>query len=154
MRGMYVFVHPALTPAAASNLTPSTWVARRAGILPDPATIRLITSGVLDRYPKLTIQMSHFGGGIASMLGRIRGFQDREFFGTATRPVHGKPENDLDYYFRERLVFDTAGFCGASRRSRLRSPSCPPHVSSWGPTIRRRSGPEWTPRRLFLTSAI
>ena len=48
------------------------------------------------------------------MLGRIRKFQDRDFFGTAGHPVHGKlPERDLDYYLSERLVFDTAGVCGA-----------------------------------------
>ena len=59
----------------------------------------------------LRIQMSHFGGGIATMLGRIRKFQDLRDGGA---PVHGKlPKHDLDYYLRERLVFDTAGVCGA-----------------------------------------
>ena len=57
--------------------------------------------------------MSHLGGGIATMLGRIRKFQDREHFGTAGHPVHGKlPAKDFDHYLRERLVFDTAGMCG------------------------------------------
>ena len=36
------------------------------------ATIRLIDSGVFDRHPKLTVHMAHLGGGISSMLGRIR----------------------------------------------------------------------------------
>ncbi len=77
------------------------------------ATIRLINSGVLDRNPNLRIQMAHLSGGIASMLGRVRGFQDKEFWGTANDPRHGlRPEKDFDYYLRERMVFDTAGFCG------------------------------------------
>ena len=48
------------------------------------------------------------------MLGRIRKFQDRAFFGTAGHPLHGKlPARDIDHYFNNRLVFDTAGVCGA-----------------------------------------
>jgi predicted TIM-barrel fold metal-dependent hydrolase len=67
----------------------------------------------LDRHPDLLVHMSHLGGGIATMLGRIRKFHDREFFGTAGHPVHGKlPEKDFDHYLNERLVFDTAGMCG------------------------------------------
>lgn len=112
---MFVFVHPALTPAGASALNAYDMgrsLGREFSLI--AATIRLIDSGLLDRFPTLRIQMSHFGGGIATMLGRIRKFQDREFFGTANHPVHGKlPEHDLDYYLRERLVFDTAGVCGA-----------------------------------------
>ena len=42
------------------------------------------------------------------------GYQDRDFWGTAGNERHGcNPEHDFDYYLRERLVFDTAGFCGA-----------------------------------------
>jgi predicted TIM-barrel fold metal-dependent hydrolase len=114
-RDMFVFVHPALTPAGASALNAYDMgrsIGREFSLI--AATIRLIDSGLLDRFPTLRIQMSHFGGGIATMLGRIRKFQDRAFFGTANHPVHGKlPQHDLDYYLNERLVFDTAGVCGA-----------------------------------------
>jgi predicted TIM-barrel fold metal-dependent hydrolase len=114
-RGMYVFVHPALKlnyPQAFDVFDTARAVGREFSLI--MATIRLITSGVLDRHPNLTIQMAHLSGGIASMLGRIRGFQDREFWGTAGNARHGtRPEKDFDYYLRERLVFDTAGFCGA-----------------------------------------
>ena len=114
-RNMLVFVHPALTPVVAQSLNAYDMgrsIGREFSLI--AATIRLINSGILDRYPKLRIQMSHFGGGIATMLGRIRRFQDREFFGTAKHPIHGKlPARDLDYYISERLVFDTAGVCGA-----------------------------------------
>ena len=64
----------------------------------------------------LTIQMAHLGGGIASVLGRIRSYQDREFWGTAGNERHGRnPEEDFDSYLAERMVFDTAGFCGDAR---------------------------------------
>jgi predicted TIM-barrel fold metal-dependent hydrolase len=114
-RNMYVFVHPALKlnyPQQFDVFDTARAVGREFSLI--MATIRLITSGVLDRHQGLTIQMAHLSGGIASMLGRIRGFQDREFWGTAGNAKHGtKPEKDFDYYLRERLVFDTAGFCGA-----------------------------------------
>ena len=80
------------------------------------ATIRLINGGVFDRHPGLTIQMAHLGGGIASVLGRIRSYQDRDFWGTAGNDRHGcNPERAFDSYLAERMVFDTAGFCGDAR---------------------------------------
>jgi hypothetical protein len=49
------------------------------------------------------------------VLGRVRSYQDREFWGTAGNERHGKlPEHDLDHYLNNRLIFDTAGFCGAT----------------------------------------
>lgn len=114
-RGLFVFVHPALTPTISTSLNAYDMgrsIGREFSLI--AATLRIIDSGLLDRHPDLRILMSHFGGGIASMLGRIRKFQDRGFFGTATHPLHGKlPERDLDYYLTERLTFDTAGVCGA-----------------------------------------
>ena len=114
-RDMFVFVHPALLPAVAQSLNAYDMgrsIGREFSLI--AATVRLINSGVLDRYPDLRIQMSHLGGGIATMLGRIRKFQDRAFFGTANHPIHGKlPARNWDYYMNERLVFDTAGVCGA-----------------------------------------
>jgi predicted TIM-barrel fold metal-dependent hydrolase len=112
--GMFVFIHPCLKlnfsqPLNAYDLARS--VGREFSLI--AATVRLIDSGLLDRHPQLRIHMSHLGGGIATMLGRIRKFQDREHFGTAGHPVHGQlPAKDFDYYLHERLVFDTAGMCG------------------------------------------
>ena len=58
--------------------------------------------------------MAHLGGGIASMLGRIRSYQDKEFWGTTGNPRHGvTAAHDFDHYIAHNLVFDTAGFCGA-----------------------------------------
>jgi len=113
-RGLYVFVHPALKlnfPEQFNAFDTARAVGREFSLI--MATIRLINSGVLDRHPNLTIQMAHLSGGIASMLGRVRGFQDKEFWGTLGNERHGAtPEKDFDHYLSERLVFDTAGFCG------------------------------------------
>jgi predicted TIM-barrel fold metal-dependent hydrolase len=114
-RGLFVFVHPALKlnyPQPFDVYDTARSVGREFSLI--MATIRLINSGVLDRHPDLTIQMAHLGGGIASMLGRVRSYQDKVFWGTAGNPRHGAlPQKELDYYLRERFVFDTAGFCGA-----------------------------------------
>lgn len=78
------------------------------------ATIRLINSGVFDRHPKLMVHMSHLGGGLSSLLGRIRSYQDKEFWGTLDNARHGmKPQQSFDHYLHHNMVFDTAGFCGA-----------------------------------------
>ena len=49
-----------------------------------------------------------------ALLGRIRSYQDKDFWGTSDNARHGmKPKRDFDYYLRNNMVFDTAGFCGA-----------------------------------------
>lgn len=112
--GMYVFVHPALKlndPRQFDGYDMARSVGREFSLI--MATMRLINSGVFDRYPNLVVHMAHLGGSIASMMGRIRCFQDKEFWGTSGHPRHGaKPEKEFDYYLRERMVFDTAGFSG------------------------------------------
>ena len=113
--GMYVFVHPALRLNDSRQFNAydtARSVGREFSLV--MATIRLINSGVFDRHPSLSVQMAHLSGGIASLMGRIRSYQDKDFWATAGNPRHGiKPQRDFDYYIRERLVFDTAGFCGA-----------------------------------------
>jgi hypothetical protein len=60
------------------------------------------------------VHMAHLSGGIASMLGRIRSFQDKEFWGTKGNARHGMtPKHEFDHYIRNRIIFDTAGFAGA-----------------------------------------
>ena len=115
--GLYVFVHPALRLTHARQFDAydlARAVGREFSLV--QATVRLVNGGVFDRHPDLTIQMAHLGGGIASVLGRIRSYQDREFWGTAGNERHGRnPEGDFDSYLAERMVFDTAGFCGDAR---------------------------------------
>jgi predicted TIM-barrel fold metal-dependent hydrolase len=85
------------------------------------ATMRVINSGLLDELPTLKIQFAHFSGGIGRYLGRIRGFQQRDKWGTAKIPRHDRaPRKPLDYYFGERLFYDCAGWAG------------PDHAAPWG----------------------
>ncbi len=118
--GLFVFVHPALRLAwpqqfDAHDLARS--VGREFSLV--QAVIRLVNGGVLDRFPELVVHVAHLGGGIASVLGRIRSYQDKAFWGTGGSERHGRlPERDFDHYVRERLVFDTAGFCGDARSVR------------------------------------
>ena len=88
--GLFVFVHPALKLNRAEQFDAydtARGVGREFSLI--MATIRLINSGVFDRHPELTVHMAHLSGGIASMLARIRSFQDKEFWGTAGNPRHG-----------------------------------------------------------------
>jgi predicted TIM-barrel fold metal-dependent hydrolase len=77
------------------------------------ATVRLINSGLLDEFPSLKIQVSHFGGGIARYLPRIRGLQDLEKSGTARIPRHSRtPREPFDHYLQHRFFYDCAGWSG------------------------------------------
>ena len=85
------------------------------------ATMRMINSGLLDELPTLKIQFSHFSGGIGRYLGRIRGFQQRDKWGTAAVPRHGRqPKLPFDHYLEQRLFYDCAGWAG------------PDHAAEWG----------------------
>ncbi len=112
--GMFVFVHPALKlnqTKQFDGFDMARSVGREFSLV--MAMIRLINSGVFDRHPRLMIHMSHLGGGLAALLGRIRSYQDKDFWGTADNARHGaKGKQDFDYYIRNNFVFDTAGFCG------------------------------------------
>jgi len=113
--GMFVFVHPALKlnySQQFDGFDTARSVGREFSLI--MATIRLINSGVFDRHPNLIVHMAHLSGGMASMLGRIRSYQDKKFWGTKDNARHGaKAEKDFDYYLRHNMVFDTAGFAGA-----------------------------------------
>jgi predicted TIM-barrel fold metal-dependent hydrolase len=115
--GLYVFIHPALKldhGAQYDAYDLARAVGREFSLV--QALVRLINGGVLDRFPDLIVQIAHLGGGIASVLGRIRSYQDKDFWGTKGNDRHGGlPDHDFDYYLRERLIFDTAGFCGDVR---------------------------------------
>ena len=114
--GMFVFVHPALKLNHSQQFDgydTARSVGREFSLI--MATIRLINSGVFDRHPTLTVHMAHLSGGIASMLGRVRSYQDKEFWGTKGNARHGmNPSKDFDYYLSHNMVFDTAGFAGAA----------------------------------------
>ena len=113
-RGLFVFVHPALRLNESKTFDGydlARSVGREFSLI--MVIIRLINSGVFDRHPKLIVHMSHLGGGISSMLGRIRSYQDKVFWGTKGNPRHGAtPQKYFDHYINNNLMFDSGGFCG------------------------------------------
>jgi len=113
--GQFIFVHPTLACGTLGSQGFQAYdlfrtVGREFELV--TAVMRLVCGGVLDEFPKLNIIMSHFGGGITSLVGRIRDYQDKEFWGLADDPIHGKkPKHDFDSYL-SRLYFDTGGHFG------------------------------------------
>jgi hypothetical protein len=85
------------------------------------AAVRMINCGLLDELPALNVQFSHFAAGLGRFLGRIRGFQQRDRWGTAGVPRHNRqPRLPFDHYMEERLFYDCAGWAG------------PNHAAEWG----------------------
>jgi predicted TIM-barrel fold metal-dependent hydrolase len=112
--GLYVFVHP-LPNVIGWDQMYADDLGRMLGweFSLMTATIRVINSGLLDDLPNLKIQFSHFSGGIGRYLGRIRGFQQRDKWGTASLPRHGRrPRKPFDHYLEQRLFYDCAGWAG------------------------------------------
>jgi predicted TIM-barrel fold metal-dependent hydrolase len=120
--GLYVFIHP-LPRVIRWNRMDADDLGRMLGweFSLMMAAVRLINSGLLDELPTLKIQFSHFAGGIGRYLGRVRGFQQRDKWGTAALERHGRrPKQAFDHYLDERLFYDIAGWAG------------PDHAAEWG----------------------
>ena len=120
--GLYVFVHP-LPAVIGWNQMGADDLGRMVGweFSLMVATIRLINGGILDRLPHLRVQFAHFSGGIGRYLGRIRGFQQRDQWGTENLARHARrPEARFDHYLEQRLYYDCAGWAG------------PDHAGAWG----------------------
>src|SRR5439155_23717530 len=114
---LYVFVHPPAQVIAWPQLYADD-LGRMLGwqFSLMTATVRVINSGLLDELPTLKIQFSHFSGGIGRYLSRICGFEQRELWGTAAVPRHGRrPAKSFDHYVDHRLFYDCAGWAGPNR---------------------------------------
>jgi len=128
--GQFVFVHPTLACGTLGTQGFGAYdlfrtVGREFELV--TAVLRLVCGGVLDRFPTLRVVMSHFGGGISALVGRIRDYQDKAFWGLAEDPIHGKrPRRDFDHYLRERLYFDTGGHFGEMTAVRAALLNIPP----------------------------
>jgi predicted TIM-barrel fold metal-dependent hydrolase len=120
--GLYVFIHPLPRVIAWPQLYTDD-LGRMLGweFSLMSATVRLVNSGLLDELTELRIQFAHFAGGIGRYLGRIRGFQQRDKWGTAAVRRHGRqPQKPFDHYLEQRLFYDCAGWAG------------PDHAGAWG----------------------
>jgi predicted TIM-barrel fold metal-dependent hydrolase len=109
--GLFIFIHPALSSSRAYlDYDLGRSVGREFRLV--LTVIRLINGGILDEFPGLNFIISHLGGGIAALMGRIEPYQDKIFWGTANHPRHGKlPRGSFRDYF-DRIYFDTGGFFG------------------------------------------
>ena len=114
--GLFLFIHPSLKPLGMEYMADydlARCLGREFGLA--LSVVRLISGGVLDRYPGLRVCFSHLGGGVAALMGRVRLYQDKAFWGTAGDERHGRlPKEPFDHYF-QRLYFDTGGFAGEMR---------------------------------------
>jgi predicted TIM-barrel fold metal-dependent hydrolase len=120
--GLYVFIHPLPRVIRWARMDADD-LGRMLGweFSLMTAAVRLINCGLLDELPDLRVQFSHFAGGIGRYLGRIRGFQQRDKWGTAGIGRHARrPPKPFDYYLDHRLFYDIAGWAG------------PDHAAEWG----------------------
>ena len=120
--GLYVFIHPLPNVIRWQHMDADD-LGRMLGweFSLMVAAVRLINGGVLDEFPTLKIQFSHFAAGIGRYRGRIRGFQQRDKWSTTQIPRHGRcPSKPFDHYLDDRLFYDCAGWAG------------PDHAAEWG----------------------
>jgi predicted TIM-barrel fold metal-dependent hydrolase len=69
-----------------------------------------IHTGLFDRYPDLTLVFHHYGGNIASMLGRVHLQLDEGRW--PGRQEHVKPYTEFKAQLDEHVSIDTSGFFG------------------------------------------
>lgn len=115
--GAFLFVHaplrnPSLSLEAFDRYDLFRTVGREFEL--QLAVLRLVLGGVLDRHPRLVVVVAHLGGGISAVWPRVRGYQDKGFWGTSEHAEHAVgAERDVDSYLG-RLYFDTSGVFGAT----------------------------------------
>lgn len=105
-----IFVHPAIKSPFDYQPLRRFQLNRTCGRELDMtiAVVRLINGGVLKRFPGLNFVISHCGGAISSLKGRIRMYQDRTAWADG---VFLSSFEEFDRLF-DRLYFDTAGHGG------------------------------------------
>ncbi len=109
--GLFVFVHPSLSsPGNYMDYDLGRSVGREFQLV--LAVIRLINGGVMDEFPKLNFIISHLGGGIAALMGRIEPYQDKVFWMTQDHDRHGKLPREPFRNYLNRLCFDMGGCFG------------------------------------------
>jgi predicted TIM-barrel fold metal-dependent hydrolase len=109
--GLFVFVHPSLSsPGNYMDYDLGRSVGREFQLV--LAVIRLINGGILDEFPGLSFIISHLGGGIAALMGRVEPYQDKAFWMTADHERHGKLPREPFRNYLNRLYFDMGGCFG------------------------------------------
>ena len=96
------------------------------------ALLRMLFSGLFDRYPQLTILLGHMGETLPYFAWRIDGR-----YANTEQAQQGKIRRKPSEYFRSNLIITTTGVCQDSAFS-ARSTSWATIGSSSRPTIRTR----------------
>lgn len=128
--GLFIFVHPSLAvPPGLSGYYDAYDLYRCVGREHEliVATYRLIAGGIFDRIPELRIVMSHLGGGLAAIMERIRGYQDKVHMALPPSSPHARvAARGFDHYIAENLYFDTGGLFGSVNAVRAALTEIPP----------------------------
>lgn len=105
-----ILIHPAITSPFDYQPLKGFQLNRTCGRELDMtiAVVRLINGGVLKKFPELNFIISHCGGAISSLKGRIRMYQDRSAWADGLVLTSFE---EFDRLF-DRLYFDTAGHGG------------------------------------------
>lgn len=117
-QGAPILVHPKLHSSINSEVLDDSWLlnaslGRDVGIA--TSIVKVVHSGIFDRYPNLKLVFHHTGGNIASMLGRIHNQLEKFppeiwFNGRPPEPVKDWPA--FKAQLEERVYIDTAGYYG------------------------------------------
>jgi len=104
--GVPLYIHPR-DPAnsVAGAMVPGFTVGWAYAVETGTHALRLIASGVLDRFPELQIVLGHLGESIPLLLDRIDNRYDFEMSAVGGKPLPRKPGE----YFREHFHVATSG---------------------------------------------
>jgi len=105
-KGAAVFVH-ALRPAGKERLAGPPQLLQALGYPTDVglAAASVLTTNLIERYPKLRIAFSHGGGTLAALLPRLE--QARRVFPALQEAMPSGPSEQARRLFYDALVFDT-----------------------------------------------
>ena len=109
--GMFLIVHPGsaeYSPYLDYDIGRSVC---REGHLAE-TTVRIVESGILDKFPNLKFCMSHLGGHFYACLDRIVFYENKEFWGTQDHPRHSRKAAHPFRYYLDKMYFDTGGIQG------------------------------------------
>lgn len=102
-----LYIHPRdAAPGVAGAAVPGFTVGWGFAVETGTHALRLIGSGVFDRFPKLTVVLGHMGEGIPFFLERI---DNRWNFENAMFPTSVKLERKPGEYFRNNFLVTTSG---------------------------------------------
>jgi aminocarboxymuconate-semialdehyde decarboxylase len=106
-KGVAVFVH-ALRPAGMERLVGPAQLQQALGYPTDVglAAASVLTSNLIERFPRLRIAFSHGGGTLAMLLPRLE--QACRVFPALAETVAGSPTEQARRLFYDTLVFDDA----------------------------------------------